>query len=138
LNSGKNLFADYTFAKDSLFARINLDGDELTMYHRVHEALAEKIPLPDLTVYLSASVDTLMARIALRDRPYERAMERSYIAELAAAYDDFFEQTSGPKLVIDSNPIDFVRYPEHLNLIKNRIREALGINPFQPTLIDGD
>jgi deoxyguanosine kinase len=79
-----------------------------------------------------------MARIALRDRFYERAMERNYIAELAAAYDDFFAQTNSPKLIIDSNPIDFVRYPEHLNLIENRIREALGISPFQPTLIDGD
>jgi deoxyguanosine kinase len=138
LKTGKNLLSDYTFAKDSLFARINLEGDELTMYHRVHEALAEKIPLPDLTVYLSASVDTLMARIALRDRPYERSMEHSYIAELAAAYDDFFAQTKTPKLIIDSSPIDFVRFPEHLNLVENRIREALGINPFQPTLMDGD
>lgn len=138
LNTGKSLLADYTFAKDALFARINLRGDELTMYHRVHEALAEKIPLPNLTVYLSASVDTLMARIALRDRPYERAMERSYIAELAAAYDDFFAETKIPKLVIDSNLLDFVRYPEHLNLIENKIREALGISPYQPTLLDGD
>jgi deoxyguanosine kinase len=138
LNTGKNLLADYTFAKDALFARINLRGDELTMYHRVHEALAEKIPLPNLTIYLSASVDTLMARIALRDRPYERAMERSYIAELAAAYDDFFAETKTPKLVIDSNLLDFVRYPEHLNLIENKIREALGISPYQPTLLDGD
>jgi deoxyguanosine kinase len=138
LQSAENLLADYTFAKDALFARINLEGDELTMYHRVHEALAEKIPLPNLTVYLSASVDTLMARIALRDRPYERAMERAYIAELAAAYDDFFSQTAGPKLIIDSNPLDFVRNPEHLNLIENRIRAALGINPFQPALMDGD
>ncbi len=138
LDSGKSLLADYTFAKDALFARINLRGDELTMYHRVHEALAEKIPLPDLTVYLSASVDTLMARIALRDRPYERAMERSYIAELAAAYYDFFAETKTPKLVIDSNPLDFVRHPEHLTLIENKIREALGISPYQPTLLDGD
>ncbi|GAB4487385.1 MAG: deoxynucleoside kinase [Anaerolineales bacterium] len=138
LQSGKHLLADYTFAKDALFARINLHGDELTMYHRVHEALAEKIPLPDLTVYLSASVDTLMARIALRDRPYERAMERAYIAELAAAYDDFFAETKTPKLVIDSNLLDFVRYPEHLNLIENKIREALGISPYQPTLLNGD
>jgi deoxyguanosine kinase len=138
LNAEKNLFADYTFAKDSLFARINLEGDELTMYHRVHEALAEKIPLPNLTIYLSASVDTLMARIALRDRPYERSMERAYIAELAAAYDEFFAQTTSPKLIIDSNSLDFVRHPEHLNLIENKIRAALGISPFQPTLINGD
>jgi len=138
LNQGKTLLADYTFAKDSLFARINLQGDELTMYHRVHEALAEKIPLPDLTIYLSANVDTLMARIAQRDRFYERTMERAYIADLAAAYDDFFATTTTPSLVIDSNPLDFVRYPEHLKLIENRIREALGINPYQPTLLDGD
>lgn len=138
LNAKKNLIADYTFAKDSLFARINLAGDELTMYHRVHEALAEKIPLPNLTVYLSASVDTLMARIALRDRPYERSMERAYIAELATAYDEFFAQTTSPKLIIDSNSLDFVRHPEHLNLIENKIRAALGISPFQPTLINGD
>jgi deoxyguanosine kinase len=138
LNAEKNLFADYTFAKDSLFARINLEGDELTMYHRVHEALAEKIPLPNLTIYLSASVDTLMARIALRDRPYERSMDRAYIAELAAAYDEFFAQTASPKLIIDSNSLDFVRHPEHLNLIENKIRAALGISPFQPTLINGD
>jgi deoxyguanosine kinase len=138
LDTGKSLLADYTFAKDALFARINLRGDELTMYHRVHEALAEKIPLPHLTVYLSASVDTLMARIALRDRPYERAMERAYIAELAAAYDDFFAETKTPKLILDSNPLDFVRHPEHLNLIENKIREALGISPYQPTLLDGD
>lgn len=138
LNGGKNLLADYTFAKDALFARINLRGDELTMYHRVHEALAEKIPLPNLTVYLSASVDTLMTRIALRDRPYERSMERAYIAELAAAYDDFFAETKTPKLVLDSNPLDFVRHPEHLKLIENKIREALAISPYQPTLLDGD
>lgn len=138
LKEGKSLLADYTFAKDALFARINLHGDELTMYHRVHEALAEKIPLPDLTVYLSASVDTLMTRIALRDRPYERAMERSYIAELVGAYDDFFAQTTHPKLVIDSNQLDFVRYPEHLKLIENRIREAVGLSPYQPTLMEGD
>lgn len=138
LNQGKALIADYTFAKDSLFARINLHGDELTMYHRVHEALAEKIPLPDLTIYLSASVDTLMARIALRDRFYERTMERAYIADLVAAYDDFFATTATPALVIDSNSLDFVRYPEDLKLIENRIREALGINPYQPPLLDGD
>ena len=138
LGQGKTLLADYTFAKDALFARINLHGDELNMYHRVHEALAEKIPLPDLTVYLSASVNTLMGRIAQRDRSYERSMERAYIADLAAAYDDFFATTKGPSLIIDSNPLDFVRYPEHLKLIENRIRQALGISPYQPALLDGD
>jgi deoxyguanosine kinase len=61
------LISDYTFEKDALFARINLKGDELEMYYRVHEALAEKIPNPNLIVYLRASTDVLMQRIAQRD-----------------------------------------------------------------------
>jgi deoxyguanosine kinase len=85
-----SLISDYTFGKDALFAGINLAGDELEMYHRVHEALAEKIPLPDLTVYLRASPEILMQRIALRDRPYERNMERAYIEQLHEAYESFF------------------------------------------------
>src|SRR5512143_2588844 len=105
LAAGKPLISDYTFAKDALFARINLKGDELEMYHRVHEALAEKIPTPDLTVYLYADTDTLMQRIALRDRPYERSMERSYIAELGSAYDDFFTHLAGAYITIDTSPL---------------------------------
>lgn len=134
LRAGRTLVSDYTFAKDALFARINLRGDELEMYHRVHEALAEKIPTPDLTVYLSASTDVLMQRIALRDRPYERAMERAYIAELGAAYDEFFASYEGARLIIDTTHLDFVRHPAHLKEIENRIREALGITPYQPSL----
>ena len=73
LLKAKHLISDYTFAKDALFARINLKGDELEMYYRLHEALAEKIPEPNLVVYLRADTRTLMQRIAMRDRPYERA-----------------------------------------------------------------
>ena len=64
--------------------------------------------------------------------------ELGVVADLSAAYDDFFANTRGPYLVIDSNPLDFVRYPDHLKLIENRIREALGISPYQPALLDGD
>jgi deoxyguanosine kinase len=136
LASGKNLIADYTFAKDALFARINLKGDELDMYYKVHEALAEKIHKPDLLVYLQASTDTLMQRIALRDRPYERQMERSYIHELNLAYQEFFSKPFDhtPILTIDTNNLNIVQNPEHLKLIENRIRQSLNLPPFQPAL----
>lgn len=131
-----NLITDYTFSKDALFANINLRGDELEMYYRVHEALAEKIPRPDLIVYLRARTDVLMQRIALRDRPYERNMERDYIEQLNQAYDDFFQNTPPPTsvLTINSNDLDFVKYPEHLKWIENSIRQALKLPPFQPEL----
>jgi deoxyguanosine kinase len=136
LEAGKSLLSDYTFAKDSLFARINLRGDELDMYCRVHEALAEKIPMPDLLVYLRADTNILMQRIALRDRSYERNMEQNYIEELNRAYEEFFSQPydGTPVLTIDTNPLDFVHYPEHLSLIENRIRETLNLSPYQAEL----
>src|SRR5688572_4785330 len=136
LADGKSLISDYTFAKDALFAGINLKGDELDMYHKVHEALGEKIPKPDLLVYLQANTETLMSRIAFRDRPYERQMERNYIAELNQAYDDFFSKPVDhtPVLKIESNDLNIVQNTEHLRLIENRIRETLGLTPLQPSL----
>jgi deoxyguanosine kinase len=136
LSSGKNLLADYTFAKDALFAGINLEGDELTMYYKVHEALGEKIPKPDLIVYLQANTEVLMQRIAFRDRPYERQMEKSYIDDLNHAYEDFFSKPydGTPVLKIDTNPLNIVQIPEHLNLVEQRIRQSLGLSPFQPGL----
>lgn len=136
LVQGKSLLSDYTFAKDALFAGINLKGDELEMYHRVHVALAEKIPLPNLLLYLRADTDMLMQRIAMRDRSYERNMERNYIEELNRAYEKFFSQPYDdiPILTIDTNSLDFVRYSEHLKLIENRIRQILNLPPFQTEL----
>jgi deoxyguanosine kinase len=134
--AGKNVIADYTFAKDSLFARINLKGDELDMYYKVHEALAEKIQKPDLLVYLQASTDTLMQRIAQRDRPYERQMERAYINELNLAYDEFFAKPFDhtPVLIVDSNNLNVIQNPDDLKLIENRIRQSLSLPPFQQAL----
>ncbi len=141
LESGASLLADYTFEKDALFAGINLRGDELDMYYRVHEALAEKIPTPDLIVYLRADTDVLMQRITLRDRPYERNMERDYIGELNQAYEDFFSErrqtvqgNKAPVLVIDTNQLDFVRDGENLRWVENRIRQSLRLLPFQAEL----
>jgi deoxyguanosine kinase len=139
LASGKNLISDYTFAKDALFAGINLQGDELVMYHKVHEALGEKIPKPDLIVYLQASTDMLMQRIAFRDRAYERQMEQDYITQLNRAYEEFFSKPYDhtPVLKIDSNDLNIIHNTEHIKLIENRIRETLGLTPFQPSLLPG-
>jgi len=136
LAEGRNLLSDYTFSKDALFARINLAGDELNMYYKVHEALGEKIPKPDLIVYLQAESDVLLRRIALRDRSYERQMERAYIDQLNRAYDEFFSRTNyhAPVLAINTNDLNIVQNHEHLGLVANRIRESLGLSPFQPGL----
>lgn len=141
VGNGHNLLTDYTFAKDALFATINLEGDELEMYHRVHEALGEKATVPDLVVYLRANTKVLMQRIAMRDRPYERNMQSEYIEMLNKAYDEFFGMKKGSSgvLVIECNDLDFVRHDEHLDLIEGRIRAALKMTPFQSELpLDGE
>jgi deoxyguanosine kinase len=141
LKRDEALITDYTFAKDALFARINLMGDELDMYYRVHDALAEKIPLPNLIVYLRADLEVLMQRIASRDRPYERNIERDYINQLVQAYDDFFLNSQARNiggnitvLTLDTNELDYVRRMEDLRLVETRIRQALKQVPFQTTL----
>lgn len=130
------LISDYTFSKDALFAQITLDGDELEMYNQLHSVLAEKIPFPDLVVYLRATTDVLMQRITLRDRPYERSMEHAYIDTINNAYDEFFlkEETQISVLVIDSNDLDFVHSEEDLHWIEKSIRQKLHLPPFQPEL----
>ncbi len=135
-----NLIADYTFEKDSLFAHLNLEGDELDTYTLVHEALSEAIVPPDLIVYLKATTDVAMQRIATRDRTYERQMERAYIESLNQAYEKFFSGfKSIPILTIDTTPLDFVAYSTHLSHVTSRIKSALGIPPFQPELpFEGD
>jgi deoxyguanosine kinase len=136
LNAGQTIFSDYTFEKDALFAGINLGGDELTMYQRVHAALAEKIPEPNLVVYLRASIDTLMERIIHRDRSYERDMQRCYIQELYDAYDTFFSQSrwQGRLLTIDTDKLNIVSNPQDLAFILDRIRQALQLVPYQESL----
>jgi deoxyguanosine kinase len=130
-----SLFSDYTFAKDSLFAHLNLGGDELTVYEKLHTALAEKIPTPELLVYLRADLDTLMARIAMRDRPYERGMDRGYIESLRLAYEGFFTAyTLSPVLVIDTDHLNIVAEPEAYVSVRERIRSALGQGTFQQSL----
>jgi deoxyguanosine kinase len=132
----KTFISDYTFDKDALFAGINLFGDELEVYHNVHSALADKFPDPDLVVYLRASLETLMNRIAHRDRSYERNMERAYIAELMEAYDKFFAQDKWQDriLIIETDELNFIENQQDLDYLVSRIKEALRLAPYQQSL----
>ena len=76
-----------------------------------------------------------MQRIAMRDRSYERNMDRVYIEDLNLAYENFFRDYQGTNVLkLDTSPLDFVASKEHLNLIVNRIKSSLGIPPYQQEL----
>jgi deoxyguanosine kinase len=129
------IIADYTFAKDSLFAHLNLKGDELVMYERVYAALGEQIRRPDLVVYLRADLDVLMARIAARDRPYERNMDQNYIEGLRQGYEQFMgAYDESPVLAIDTNQLNIVQNPADLASVVERIKSSLRLGTYQTPL----
>jgi len=134
LQSGA-VISDYTFAKDRLFARLNLKGDELETYERLYSALAENVVRPDLILYLEADTPVLMERIAVRDRSYERSISLEYIESLRAAYNAFVAGYSdAPVLRIDTNHLDIVRNPNDLAEVVRRVRSTLGQGTHQPAL----
>jgi deoxyguanosine kinase len=93
----QTLVADYLFAKDKIFAYLNLEDHELALYERIHALLTVQVPTPDLAIFLQANTDALLTRIAHRGKPYEREISRKYLEDLNAAYTHFFFITRHPR-----------------------------------------
>ncbi len=131
----QTVVSDYIFAKDRIFANLNLDDEELLLYERVATALEGRVPMPDVVVYLQASVDVLMRRIARRGRDYERHMPRDYIEALNEAYNHFFfHYQESALLVVNTNEMDFVRNPEHYLVLRRHIEEPFeGVQYYTPS-----
>lgn len=101
--------SDYLFAKDRIFASINLDENEMALYERIYRLLTGRIPTPDLVIYLQAKAQVLLSRIKQRSPEHERSIEADYLETLLQAYNNyFFHYDESPLLVIDTNEIDFV------------------------------
>ncbi|HST03676.1 MAG TPA: deoxynucleoside kinase [Chloroflexia bacterium] len=129
---GHSLVGDYLFAKTRLFAGLNLRGAELALFDEIYEALSRQVAVPDLVVYLTASVDTLMSRIYQRDRSIERAMQREYIADLARLYDSFFDgYQDTPLAKIDTDSLDFMRSTAALQEVVRTILQAAGVGSLR-------
>jgi deoxyguanosine kinase len=102
------VLADYVFEKNRIFAELTLAPRDLAIWRRLFDALQSEVRTPDLTVYLKAGVDVLMDRVRIRNRPFERDLQRDYMARLAEAYDRFFDGWPGRLLVIEVSALDFV------------------------------
>ncbi len=73
---GRGVVADYLFAKDQIFAEMNLEGPELGLYREVLGLMTDPIPTPDLVIYLEARPEVLMRRLRKRNREFERRISR--------------------------------------------------------------
>lgn len=120
----QTIIADYIFAKDKIFAYLNLEDRELQLYEKIIGLLEKDITRPDLVVYLKSQPLRLLENIKSRDRSYERTMSREYIESLNEVYNNFFAHyEDSPLLVVDTIDLDFVKRSEdfeHLvSLIEN-------------------
>lgn len=107
---------DYIFEKDKIFAYLNLQDDELKLYETLVSSIEQKIPTPDLVVYIQSSVERLMLNIRKRGREIEKHMTEEYIRELNEAYNYFFfRYRSCPLLIVNSTAIDFVNNTNHFD-----------------------
>ena len=130
----QTLVADYLFAKDKIFAYLTLEDHELALYERVHTLLQVQVPTADLVIFLQASTETLLQRIAIRGKAYEREMDRKYLEDLNAAYTHFFfHYTASPLLVVNTSDIDFVNRREDFeDLIKKIGETRAGMHYYVP------
>jgi deoxyguanosine kinase len=126
--------SDFLIEKDRLFAEVNLDRHELTLYDKIYESLDVDAPVPDLVVYLQAPVDTLLFRVAQRGINYEQRIGRRYLERLAEAYARFFHAyDASPLLIVNAATIDPIHNEHHYQVLLNEIsRSRNGRHFFNP------
>lgn len=114
--------ADFLLERDRLFAELNLDREELSLYEQIRERLAIDPPQPDLVVYLQAPVDVLAERIARRGLPHERYIERDYLERVAERYAAFFHDYDGaPLLIVNVAAIDPISNEAEFEALLERV-----------------
>jgi deoxyadenosine/deoxycytidine kinase len=125
LFSRGGVVSDYLFAKDRLFATLNLSADEMALYDRIYQVLKPRTVTPDLVIYLQARTDVLLERIRKRGRSEEKPIRADYVEEVARAYAEFFfNYDEGPLLIVNASDIDFVGNAQHRAELMNVIRNA--------------
>lgn len=117
--------SDYIFAKDRIFAYLNLSAEEIDLYENLYRILDARVRKPDLVIFLQASVDILRERIKKRGIKYEKSISGQYIEQLCQAYNQFFfEYSESPLLTVNCTEIDIVKNEADY---KNLLKEILGM-----------
>ena len=123
------------FIKDRLFASLNLDDKEMSLYDSVAKILEKNIIQPDIVIYLQADTSTLIQRISKRGRDFENKISPHYIEALNEVYNEyFFRYQKSPLLIINTNDIDFVNNKKDLEELISYIRQPVsGTKFFNPS-----
>jgi deoxyadenosine/deoxycytidine kinase len=129
-----HLIADYIFAKDRIFAHLNLERRDLILYDKVATLMERELPKPDLVIYLQSSTERLIEHIRRRNRKIERNISTDYIRQLNEAYNSyFFHYKETPLLVVNTSEIDFVQKEADLDdLIRQIENPPAGVKYYVP------
>lgn len=126
LKQGISAVADYNIFKNTIFAKRTLDEENLPKYLKIYDILTEGLPQANLVIYMTASIDTVMKRIEMRDRDVERKMDVGYMKNLIADYNEFMEaferrHPDTPVIKFQCDELDFVHKPEDLQHVLKQI-----------------
>ena len=122
--------SDYHIFKNLIFAKRTLAPTEYDKYEEIYQILTKDMPVPNVVVYLHASVDTLMQRIAKRGREFEKMISREYMEQLVADYHTFTEHFEKlhpeiPVIRFNGDQLDFVKKPQDLQYVLKTIEDTI-------------
>ena len=99
--------ADFHLEKDKLFASVNLDSSEMELYEKVYENMDIENVVPDLVIYLQANPSILLERIARRNVPSEKFIDRNYLENITESFARHYHSyDDGPLLIVNTASID--------------------------------
>lgn len=118
--------ADYYFMKSLIFAQNTLAPDEYNLYRNFFDIIYDRLPKPDLFVYLHLPEERLIENIRKRGREYERSIDTTYLKKIREGYFTFFSQQNDfPVLIVDTSSIDFVEHCDHYNVLRNLVTKPV-------------
>ncbi|MCL6616988.1 MAG: deoxynucleoside kinase [Anoxybacillus ayderensis] len=130
LSNGKPVVADYHIFKNLIFARQTLKGKQYEKYVQIYDILTNDMPKPNVVIYLHASLHTLLKRIAMRGREFEKNIDPNYLQQLSHAYEQAMEQFEQahhhiPVLRFNGDELDFVHRDQDRFFILNELQSVL-------------
>ncbi len=122
----RSVYEDAEIFAQNLYLQGHIKERDYETYRELYETITQVLPPPDLVIYLRASVDTLMDRIARRGRDYERTITPEYLQSLNDLYEDWISNfVLCPVLAVPADDLDYVAYSGHLDLIISKVNEKL-------------
>ncbi|RBP16698.1 MULTISPECIES: deoxynucleoside kinase [Bacillus] len=130
LNQRKPVVADYHIFKNLIFASRTLKDSQYDKYMQIYRILTQDMPVPNVIVYLTASLETLQKRIAMRGREFEKNMDPNYLLQLTKDYETAMnafkkDHPDIPVLKFNGDDMDFVSNPDDLNVILSALQNTL-------------